>query len=216
MELNRVKREMENERRVDNSNNIYITKNKYLGKTHSHIRYVPKTMLAIVTLLPLKIVLGLVQDFEIFLRLILFVVLCVIIMITDSIKVSSEGIKCDKQLFKWEEIKTIGIAVTSKGLPHKLYRKMIYISKKQYNKPVHISYKKGFYGTSSEHIQTLVYYFERSFSPKNSLIIASFNRRLIHHIMAYWGTDIKNLNDTVGWYSYVKSYNFFHRKKGEE
>ncbi len=206
---------MENERRVDNSNNIYITKNKYLGKTHSHIRYVPKTMLAIVTLLPLKIVLGLVQDFEIFLRLILFVVLCVIIMITDSIKVSSEGIKCDKQLFKWEEIETIGITVTKKGTSYRFYNKMIYFSKVKYYKPIHFtsSLKHGNESRAScGNVQIVLY----RFLEPNYIIRASFNRRLIHHIMAYWGTDIKNLNDTVGWYSYVKLYNFLHRKKEEE
>lgn len=204
-----------NRKKIVNPDDTYIIRNNYFGKTLNHIRYVPKTFILGMIAFPLMDIFN-VMPYKGVYSSVVFVFLCIIIILSDRIKVSPEGIKSAKQLFKWGEIKTIGIAVTSKGLPHKFYRKIIYISKKQYNKPIHISYKKGFYGTSNEHIQTLVYYYERNFTPKNSLIIASFNRRLIHHIMAYWGTDIKNLSDTVGWFSYVKLYNLFHRKKGKE
>lgn len=201
-----------NREKLESLDNTYIVSNKYSGKTRSHIRYVPKTLIFGMIVFPLMDILDIMPYKGVY-SSVVFVVLCIIIVIADRIKVSPQGVKSHKQIFKWEEIKTIGIAVTSKGLPYKFYRKIIYISKKQYDKPIHISYKKGYYGTSNENIQTLVYYFERNFTPKNCLIIASFNRRLIHHIMAYWGTDIKNLEDTIGWHTYVRFYNFLHRKR---
>lgn len=173
-----------------------IINNKHQGKTCSHICFAPKTLISTIIVIPLMVCLNLIPSFELFLQIMFLEVLCIIIILVNRIKVMPEGIKRGRQSFEWDEIKTIGIAVTPKGVPHRFYHKVIYISKCEYQKPVHICYRRdGEVKRLREGIEPIFYVFG---DDPDNLIIASFNRRLLRHIIAYWGKDIKNLGDVKG------------------
>ena len=200
-----------NKARFESLDDTYIICNKFSGKEKSHICFAPKTLIVTSIVIPVMIILNIISEFETAIKAIIIEIICVILFFRNRIKVTRKGVLYHKEFFPWEEIKTIGIAVAKNGLPHKFY-KIIYISKRQHNKPVYL-YDPRLYikNREYENIETVYYVSGRP----EYIIPASFNRRLIHHIMAYWGTDIKNLNDTKGWYSYVRFYNFIHRNKRE-
>lgn len=200
---------------VTDLDDTYIKYNKYAGKKGSHIRTAPKTLIAALIAIPLCGWLNLIPA-DLFSQTLMSIILCLAFLAYNRIKVTPEGIKYLGRFIRWEEIKTIGISVTKDGVPHKFYRKAIYISKDKYEMPVELSYERNLakqaLGITSEiegNVQKVLY---ENIEP-GRLIRASFNRRLIHHIIAYWGTDIKNLNETPGWNNYLKVYNYFHRYK---
>ena len=199
-----------NENRMDGLNCRHLELNKYRGKKKNHICFVPKTLILSSIIIPLLPLLGLITSFEIFGRLVFLEIICIALFFINRIKLSPQGVSYQKKFFKWEDIKTIGIAVTKKGTPHKGYSKMIYITTCEYNQPIHIIYRSR----KREEIFKPNFYVNKIFfkEVKQDFIIASFNRRLVHNIMAYWGTDIKNIDDVVGWYTYVKWYNFWHKR----
>lgn len=190
---------------------IQIIKNRFIGKESSHICFAPKTLIMATIIIPIIVIFGRIADFELVFILFTFEIICWILLIRNRIKVTNKGIYYHKKYFLWEEIKTIGITVTTRNVPHKFYNKIIYISKHSHEKSVHILDRRQ-YSEVKEPKDVEIIDFSFGGKPKY-LITASFNRRLIHHIMAYWGKDIKNLNETTGWYSYVKLYNFLHKDR---
>lgn len=184
---------------------------KYRGKSRGYISFIPKTILFFVAvLLPYLAITN--RSIYIINPIISLIDLLVIVLIIVClrIRVTPEGIKYRKRSFRWDEIKTIGIAVTKHGVPHKFYYKMIYISKHKHEKPIHLfHYKTAVNYRDYKDVQRITI----AEDIPSYLIIASFNRRLIRHIIAYWGTDIKNLEDTVGWYSYFRFHNSIHGNK---
>ena len=100
-----------------------------------------------------------------------------------------------------------------RGKPTKGFYREIFISKKSHDKRVHVAHHN--YWCQKEGYQ-VVHTKDRDFpdDPK-FMILAPFGKKMTHHIMAYWGEEIRGLDETIGWYWYVKLYNFFHRKKTE-
>lgn len=189
---------------------IKTIKNQFIGKERSHICFAPKTLVLATIIIPIIVIFGGIADFELVLQLLTFEILCWILLIRYRIKVTKKGIYYRKQFFLWSEIRTIGITVTKRNVPHKFYNKRIYISKLRHEKSVHILYRRLYSEVKElEDIEIIDF----AFGDPEYLITASFNRRLIQHIMAYWENDIRNLNDAIGWHSYAKLYNFLHRKK---
>ena|GEM_PF-3652298 len=188
----------------------YIVNNHFKGKEKSHICYGPKTMIFATLVIPLIFILNIRMDFEMGFKLVLIEILNIAILIANRIKVTKQGITYHRQFFSWGEIQTIGVAVTKRNTPNKFFNKMIYISKNKYEKPVRLLSQKLYSKIEKYAYQETIDFLN---GKPDYIITASFNRRLIHHIMAYWGNDIQNLNDTPGWISYVKLYNFFYKKK---
>ncbi len=131
-------------------------------------------------------------------------------MVFFRIRVTPKGVKYRKRFFKWEDIKAIGIAVTKHGMPHKFYYKMIYISKHEHEKPVHLYHYRS--ASNNDEYKKVQRISVGEDIPKY-LIIANFNRRLIRHLMAYWGSDIKNIDDVIGWKGYIRFLNVFSSAK---
>lgn len=175
------------------------------------IRHAPKTLIGILIIIPTFVFLGFVPDFSTLLGLIIIEIACVIILFKNNIKVMPQGIKCNRIFFRWEEIKTIGIAVTKKGKPHKFYFKTIYISRESYNRPVHISYRRDCQKEASDNVEIVFYHLE-NYNLTQRLITASYNRRLLYFIISYWGDDIKNFNDVKEKDLFAKSRNIFNNK----
>lgn len=127
----------------------------------------------------------------------------------NRIVISTAGIKFKRKFISWDEIKTIGVSVTKKGKPRILFNKYIYISKTEYDMPVYIEPEQKYYGnpfiSPPENVHRVFV--------EDIYIRASFNWRLICNIMDYWDTNIKNLEDTVGWKSYMRLYSLLHRQK---
>lgn len=185
---------------------ILIINNRFVGKESSHIRFAPKTLILATIILPILIIV--LRDFELALELSTFEIVCLILLVRNRVLITKQGLYCHGKHFLWKEIKTIGVAVTKRKAPHKFYRKLIYISKHHHDKPLHLLDRRQY--TEVEEIEG-VEIIDYRFGRPEYLITASFNRRLLRHIMAYWGDDIKSLEDTFGWDCYAKLYNSIHR-----
>lgn len=177
---------------------------KLYAKKYSHISYIPKTL---IILLILILVFAYLKTIITGYIIVFLFIVCIFI---NRITITSKGIKYKRKFFEWNKIKTIGVAVTKDGIPCKMYKKRLYISLVKYDKPVHIVserryYYDNYYNNKNDNIELE--------TEQDYLIVVSFNRRLIHHIIVYWGTNIKNLDTTPGWDFYVRWHNFIHRGK---
>lgn len=187
--------------------------NHFANKKSSHIRFGAKSLIVTTIAIPVLIFFGIVSDFYTAFQMMILEIICFILLMRNRIKVTRLGIIYHKEIFLWEEIKTIGITVTKENHSHLFFYKFIYISKKKHEKPVNLwhrmSYDWKVISEENENVEII----DCVNGVPEYILTASFNRRLIRHIMEYWDHGIISLDRTPGWNCYVRWYNFIHRQK---
>jgi hypothetical protein len=112
------------------------------------------------------------------------------LLLFETITISPEGINCKhwfKDYFlKWEEIKTAGFTLVHEAMPGFFADKNVYVTDKMLEKDI--------YGVSKSYIRQGIIYF-------------NYRPKMLHHIMTYYKSKIKNIEYVDSWRRYVERLN---------